>query len=57
MIEAALLTMAIGFVILLLRNSTRQDTDNPDELLGLFAYKQDKKEQVISHRRGHKRNA
>jgi hypothetical protein len=57
MIEAALLTMAIGFMILLLRNSTRKDLVNPDELLGLFAYKQDKNEKVISHRREKKRNA
>lgn len=57
MIEAALLTMAIGFMILLLRSSTRKDSANPDELLGLFAYKQDKNEKVISHRREQKHNA
>lgn len=51
MIEAALLTSAIFLIILLLRNSTRTDTDDSDQLLGIFAYKQDKNDQVISHRK------
>lgn len=57
MIEAALLMMAIGFFILLIRNSTRSDSDNPDDLLGLFAYKQEKSDKVVSHRRGGGRDA
>jgi len=57
MIEAFLLTSAIGLFILLLKNSTRSDTENPDELLGLFAYKQDKNDQLESHRQRGKRLA
>jgi len=56
-IEALLLIMAIGFVILLLYSATRRDTENPDELLGLFAYKLDKSDQALSRRRETKRNA
>lgn len=44
MIEALLLCMAVGFMVLLVRSTTRTDTTNPDELLGLFAYKSDRNE-------------
>lgn len=57
MIEATLLVLAIGFFILLLRSSTRIDTEDSDELLGLFAYKKDKSEQVVSHRKKGKNDA
>ena len=57
MIEATLLVLAIGFFIMLLRSSTRTDTENSDELLGLFAYKQDKSDLVISHRKKEKNDA
>ena len=57
MIEATLLVLAIGFFILLLRSSTRTNTEDSDELLGLFAYKKDKTDQVVSHRKKGKGNA
>lgn len=44
MIEALLLCMAVGFMVLLVRSTTRTDTTNPDELLGLFSYKSDRNE-------------
>jgi len=56
-IEAALLTLAIAFVVLLLWNATRSGVENPDERLGLFAYKQDKHDQTIDPRPKRRRNA
>lgn len=50
MIEAALLTFAIALIVLLVRNCTRSNTEDPDQLLGIFAYKQDKNDLAISHR-------
>lgn len=54
MIEALLLCMAVGFVVLLIRSTTRTDTTNPDELLGLFAYKSDRNEPTVGLRKKEK---
>lgn len=51
MIEALLLCMAVGLVVLLIRSTTRTDTTNPDELLGLFAYKADRDEPTVGLRK------
>lgn len=42
MIEALVLCFAIGLMVLLVRSISRRDVENPDELLGLFAYRNDK---------------
>lgn len=47
MIEAFLLTLALAFVILLLRYVARGDAKADDAPLGLFSYKSDKAEQSV----------
>jgi hypothetical protein len=54
MMEALLLCVAVGCMVLLIRNSTRLDTENPDELLGLFAYKQDRNDPGVAYHGGGK---
>lgn len=56
MIEAMLLVMAIGFIIVLLRNASLYDKDTDEPTLGLFSYKEQKADQVIKNiRRGKQR--
>ena len=57
MIEALLFCIVIGLVLLLVRSSTITGTENPDELLGLFAYKQDRDEPLVLTCRGGKDSA
>lgn len=57
MIEAMLLTMAIGFVIMLLKSVSRFDENNSENPLGLFSYKELRTDEVVKSSRKVQRHA